>query len=227
MECSNCQFQNMPGVQSLRSMRGQPATGLAGDRRSPAARQPRGKTLAAVVPVRRCTGTASAAAAGRAAAFKRWSDLARRPAGPGCSCGWSFPVGRNGYIGPGQRGRWMFWCYVAALLSGLLFAGTALGLILLGLAVCGPCGIDHWTSWPRGVVSFQAAAGLLRRGPVLAGGRASTIRPAKLVGCVATPSAIRTWPRLPLRPADVVLVNPSAYRWSDPQPGDVVHYSSP
>ena len=32
---------------------------------------------------------------------------------------------------------------------------------------------------------------------------------------------------LPFEAGDVVLVNPSAYLWSDPQPGDFVHYRIP
>ena len=39
------------------------------------------------------------------------------------------------YAGRPIRGRWIFWCYVGFLLSGLLFAGTTLSRSLLGLAI--------------------------------------------------------------------------------------------
>ena len=44
-----------------------------------------------------------------------------------------------------------------------------------------------------------------------------------LLARVATPQRFNL-AAPPFQAGDVVLVNPSAYRWSDPQPGDVVYY---
>jgi signal peptidase I len=49
---------------------------------------------------------------------------------------------------------------------------------------------------------------------------------ARLVALVATPQRFNL-PAPPFEAGDVVLVNPSAYWRSDPQPGDVVHYRMP
>jgi signal peptidase I len=118
----------------------------------------------------------------------------------------------------------LFWSYVAALSSGLLFAGTALGLILLGLTVS-----IHVASIldivAAGVVTFKrrlAYSGVALFLLVLV-----LYYPAsQLVGRVASP-VLFNLAAPPFEPGDVVLVNPSAYRWSDPQPGDVVQYGRP
>ena len=134
MQCSNCQFQNMPGVQNCgRCGASLQLASLAIDvhppRASSAAKRWRrwfpttlywNRFRAAVdrvlLAARRVSGYASDLPA---------SSLLLRMVVPG----WA-----QWYVGRVARGRWMFCGYVAALLAGLLFAGTWLGLLLLGLA---------------------------------------------------------------------------------------------
>jgi signal peptidase I len=115
----------------------------------------------------------------------------------------------------------MFCGYVAALLAGLLFAGTWLGLLLLGLAAS-----LHAAS----ITDIMAAqvSDLRRRliysGVVLFLLVFAAYYPAgQLLGWVATPIQFNL-PSPPFEAGDVVLVNHSAYWSSDPQPGDVVQY---
>jgi signal peptidase I len=223
MECSNCQFQNMPGVQNCgRCGASLQLASLAIDvhppRASSAAKRWR-RWFPTVVYWYRIR-----AAAGRALPFKRWSDLAPDLPAPGLLLRTVIPGWAQRHMGRARRGRWMFWCYVAALLSGLLFAGTALGLILLGLAVS-----VHAASildiLAAGVVTFKrrlAYSGVALFLLVLV----LYYPVSQVVGCVASPVQFNL-AAPPFEAGDVVLVNPSAYRWSDPQPGDIVQYTRP
>ncbi len=115
----------------------------------------------------------------------------------------------------------MFWSYLGLLLSGLLFIGTGLGSLLLGLALA-----VHAAS----IVDVVASRVLdFRRRLAYSGAALFMLAvvvyyPAvHLLGLVANPQRFEL-AAPPFDAGDVVLVNPSAYRWSDPQPGDVVQY---
>ena len=106
-------------------------------------------------------------------------------------------------------------------MSGLLFIGTALGWLLLGLAIS-----LHAASIldivATSVVDFRQR--LIYSGVAMFVLAAVVYYPAgRLLARVATPQQFNL-AAPPFEAGDVVLVNPSAYRWSDPQPGDVVHY---
>jgi len=125
------------------------------------------------------------------------------------------------HVGRAQRGRWFFRCYLGLLLTGLLFIGTMLGWVLLGLAVS-----LHAAS----VLDIVAADVTNLRKRLIYSGVALVLLatvlyyPAgHLVGLVASPQRFSV-AAPPFAAGDVVLVNYSAYAWSEPRPGDVVYY---
>jgi hypothetical protein len=111
--------------------------------------------------------------------------------------------------------------YLGLLLSGLLFGGTVLGWILLGLAVS-----LHAAS----ILDIVAASVADFRQRLVY----SIVTLVLLIGVVYYPAgwsiAQVAMPQRfvtaspPFVAGDVVLVNPSVYRWRDPVPGDVVFY---
>ena len=198
MQCSNCQFQNMPGVQTC---------GRCG-----------ASLQLASLPI-----DVHPPRAGRAAKrWRRWFPIdqvleplprrGRRRAGrqEGRSVGHPtcrrpvvllrmiVPGWAQRYAGRTVRGRWISWCYLGLLLSGLLFLGTGWGWLLLGLALAAPRGVDHGHRGhkrPR----FPPAADLLRRGRAAAGGcRVLSRRLA--VGTGGHPAAYSIWLRPRSRP---------------------------
>ena len=121
------------GGADLRSMRGQPAIGLGGDRRAPASRRPSGEVAAAMVPDHQVLEPIPQ---------RRWTLAAIRRSGwpsdlqtPSVLLRMIVPGWAQRYAGRPTRGKWMFWCYLGLLLPGLLFLGTGLGWLLLGLAI--------------------------------------------------------------------------------------------
>ena len=113
------------------------------------------------------------------------------------------------YAGRTVRGRWMFWCYLGLLLSGLLFIGTALGWLLLGLAIS-----LHAAS----ILDIVAASVVDFRQRLIYSGVAMLLLAAvvyypagRLLALVATPQRFNM-AAPPFEAGDVVLVNPSAYR---------------
>lgn len=121
-------------------------------------------------------------------------------------------------------GRIFFWGYLASLLLGLLFAGTFPGGVMLGLA------LSLHASSVLDVVFWAISETPLRVGYSLLGILLVALilyLPAGwLITRVAVPRRIvLTTP--PFERGDVVLYNPSAYRRSPPQLGDVVLYEIP
>ena len=125
------------------------------------------------------------------------------------------------FMGQTARGRMFLGTYLGLLAVGILFVGTVLGSIALGLAVSVHASsvIDIlWsatTDWRTRIT--YAAVCLMVLGVVV----------YLPVGWVVTRLVV---PRQMVRDAppfaagDAVLYNPSAYRWSEPAPGDVVLY---
>ena len=219
MQCSNCQFQNMPGIQTCgrcgASLQlASAAIDVHPPRASRAAKQwrrwfptalywNRFRTASVLSPIR----------------IRGWpSDLQT----PGVLLRMIVPGWAQWYMGRAVRGKWLFRSYVALLLSGLLFFGTALGWLLLGLAIS-----VHATS----ILDIMAASIVELRPRLIYSGVAIVMLTiivyypaAQLLAIVVAPQQFNV-AAPPFEAGDVVLVNPSAYRWSDPQPGDVVLYS--
>ena len=115
----------------------------------------------------------------------------------------------------------MFWGYLGLLLSGLLFAGTLLGWLLLGLAIS-----LHAAS----VMDIVAGTILdMRQRLIYAAATFVLLTTAVyypvgwLLAQVATPQQF-AMALPPFEAGDVVLVNHLAYNRSQPEPGDVVLY---
>ena len=128
------------------------------------------------------------------------------------------------YAGRTIRARGMFWGYVALLLMGLLSIGTTAGLIFFGLAVA-----VHVASITEIVASnvFDLGRRFAYAIVTVTVLLAVVYYPVYwLIGQVASPQQFLL-ASPPFAAGDVVLVNPSAYRWSDPQPGDVVSFELP
>lgn len=220
MQCSNCQFHNMPGSESC----GRCGTSLrlataVMDVHPPRAGRLR-KRLRRAVPVTRAVAEARdaidavrvTAGIDRLAARAPWA-LFLRLAVPG----WS-----HFYAGQRVRGRLFLWGTLVFLIPGLLLFGTLWGGLLLGMAF----GVHSWAAldivtqtFPEGglrdrlcrslIVSFVLA--LLLYVPA-----------GILLTRVADPAVI-SLPTPPFDQGDIVLVN----HWSTPRPGHVVIYDIP
>jgi hypothetical protein len=223
MQCSNCHFENMPGVQTC----GRCGAGLLLASSVVDVHPPRASRAAKRwrrwFPITRYWNRFRAAAVGSFAGLRitGWpSDLQI----PGVLLRMIVPGWAQRYAGRTARAKWLFGCYLGLLLSGLLFFGTALGWLLLGLTVS-----IHAAS----ILDIVAAAVVDFRRRLIYSGIAVVLLmvvvyyPAgQLLALVATPQQFNM-AAPPFEAGDVVLVNPSAYRRSDPQPGDVVHYRLP
>jgi hypothetical protein len=223
MQCSNCQFENMPGVQSCgRCGASLQLATLAIDVHPPRASRA-AKRWRRWFPVARHWNRLRDAAAGSLASIRI----------PGCASDMQTPSVLLRMIVPGWaqrytgrigRAKLMFWCYLGLLLSGLLFLGTALGWLFVGLAISLHAAsildiVATTISDYRQRMIYAAVAMILLIAVVY--------YPAgRLLALVASPQQFVV-AAPPFAAGDVVLVNPSAYRWSEPQPGDVVHYRLP
>src|SRR5271157_490823 len=139
MQCSNCQFQNMPGIQTCgRCGANLQLAALVIDVHPPRA-SVAAKRWRRWLPVARYGSRFRAAVAdaraSSALAAKRLRDWTSDIPTSSLIVRMVVPGWAQWYAGRAIRGRWMFWGYVGCLLSGLLFAGTPLGLLLLGLAI--------------------------------------------------------------------------------------------
>lgn len=134
MQCSNCQFENMPGVNTCgRCGASLQLAALAIDVHPPRA-SPAAKALRRWLPMlwlrNQLRGVLSAMLAARK--MLRWPSgwpaprLLLRTIVPG----WA-----HWYLGRTRRALWVFGWYLAFLLAGLLLLGTSLGWTLLILAV--------------------------------------------------------------------------------------------
>jgi hypothetical protein len=123
------------------------------------------------------------------------------------------------YLGNAAVGWLVVGVYVPLLLLGVLFFGTFLGSVLLGLAVSVHAGsvigllLRYATSVPVRVLTgllVLASLGLCVYGPAV-----------WAVNQYARPLTIDEASE-PLKPGDVLLLNPRAYRSAPPRPGDIV-----
>lgn len=221
MQCSNCHFQNIPGGQTCGRcgaslLLASSAIDVHPPRASRAAKQWR-----RWFPIIRYWNRFRAANIFSRIRIRGWpSDLQT----PGVLLRMIVPGWAQHCIGRTVRARWMFGCYFALLFSGLLFIGTALGWLLLGLAIS-----LHAASIldivGTSVVDFRQR--LIYSGVAILMLTTLVYYPAgRLLALVATPQQFNV-AAPPFEAGDVLLVNSYAYRWSDPQPGDVVHYRLP
>jgi hypothetical protein len=220
MQCANCHFENMPGVDECGRCGGSLHVASAAIDVHP----PRAGRWAK--RWRRATPWLS-----RPWFHIRWPDLPRID-----RTGWTdtfpdapalpvllrmlVPGWPQKYLGRVRRGRIFFWSYLAAILLGLVSVGSPLGGGLLGVALS-----LHAASILDVVVNAQgaslrsivvnSAACLL----VLTGG---LYWPAGwLISRVAVPQRILI-STPPFAAGDVILYNPSAFRNATPEVGDVV-----
>jgi hypothetical protein len=218
MQCSNCQFENLPGVL---------ACGRCGAL-LPVAPMPADECPAVDNPAAKRRRWFSGAwwwgrlrgAASYLLAFRVPTWASNQPAVP-LVLRMVVPGWPQWYSGRAAHGKWMFWLYVGLLLAGLLFLGTPLGSLLLGLALS-----VHAAS----VLDIMVATDLDYRTRLVYAFVSMIVLGAVvyyplgwLLARVAVPHRFAA-AAPPFEEGDVVLVNPSAYLWSDPQPGDVVLY---
>jgi hypothetical protein len=221
MQCSNCQFQNIPGVQACgRCGASLQLASSAIDVHPPRASRA-AKWWRRWFPITRYWNRFRAAGVFARVRISGWpTDLQR----PGVLLRMIVPGWAQRCTGRTVRARWMFGCYLGLLLSGLLFIGTALGWLLLGLAVS-----FHAASILDIVATsvFNFGQRLIYTGVAILMLTIIVYYPAgRLLALVASPQQFNV-AAPPFAAGDVLLVNSYAYRWSDPQPGDVVHYRLP
>src|SRR5437764_12938278 len=130
MQCTNCQFQNMPGTDVC----GRCGTSLALRSAAIDVHPPRAraltKRLRRALPVRRAYVTVrdNLAAARREGADQNTS------LSPGLILRMALPAWPQFYLGLRRRGHIFLWSFIAALIPGILFFGSNSGLVLLGFA---------------------------------------------------------------------------------------------
>jgi type IV secretory pathway protease TraF len=128
------------------------------------------------------------------------------------------------YLGRKLQGRIFFWGYLACLPLGLLYAGTVIGGLLLGLAIS-----LHASSIADLVIAHadNRESRLLYSIACLSLVALVLYIPAvELIVRVAMPQQfIMDSP--PFQAGDVIIYNPSAYRHAAPQVGDMVLYRLP
>ncbi len=133
MQCSNCQFQNIPGVQTCgRCGASLQLASLAIDVHPPRASRAAKRGGGGSRSRRYWNRFRSRWRRSPAIRISGWpADLQT----PGVLLRMIVPGWAQRYTGRVRRARWMFWGYLGLLLSGLLFVGTGLGWLLLGLAI--------------------------------------------------------------------------------------------
>lgn len=222
MQCSNCQFENMPGVQACgRCGASLQLASLAIDVHPPRAGRLT-KLHRRWFPLARFWNRLRNAAA-RVIPDLRSNWPSDMPAGD-ILLRMIVPGWPQWYTGLVRRAKWIFFGYLGLLVSGLLFAGTLLGWLLVGLAIA-----LHAVSI-LDIVAARIPDVQRRLLCAVATPALLTIvlyYPANwLLAQVATPQRIgMTMP--PFETGDVVLVNNRAYTHAQPELGDVVLYQLP
>jgi hypothetical protein len=222
MQCSNCQFENMPGVESCGRCGGSLNLAAAAINVLPPRAGRWSKRMHRFAPItfrlrqwRFQIVNAMASSLG--------AVTLPRPA-PGVFWRMIVPGWPQIHCGQVTRGRVFLYAYLAALIPGMLFTGTLFGSLLLGLAIS-----VHASSVLDVVMSATSdlATRILYSLVCFLALAAMIYWPVHwLVGQVAVPQRI-TVSAPPLEVGDVLWYNPSAYRWSPPQVGDVVLYVIP
>lgn len=221
MQCSNCQFENMPGIQTCgRCGASLQLAAMAIDVHPPRASRA-AKWRRRWFPLVYYWHRFRAARVFSAVRISGWPAELQRP---GLLLRMIVPGWAQSCSGRPRRAKWMFRGYLGLLLSGLLFYGTPLGWLLIGLAISVHAAsvLDivaaPTLAFPRRVI-YSAAALMVLVALIYypAGYLLGRVASAQQFAMNAPPFAV----------GDVLLTNPSAYAWSDPQPGDVVQYSVP
>jgi hypothetical protein len=219
MQCANCQFENMPGVDAC----GRCGASLRLASAAVDVHPPRAGRWAK--RVRRTVPWLSL----------QWHNI-RRPASPGIDWSWinvhldvSLPAILIRMIVPGwpqlflhrpRRARVFFFGWLAALFLTFLLAGTFFGSAMFGIALSlHAASILDVLLDPRALSTQRTAFWALVCPAFLA--FAIYLPIGRLIGMVATPQVILI-NSPPFVAGDVILYNPSAFRNSRPQPGDVV-----
>jgi hypothetical protein len=221
MQCSSCQFENMPGITVCGRCGARLDLAAATVDVHPPRASVRSKRWRRWIPWQRFNFRAQEALA-------RTAPLFRQPTFERSTAGMTLRMVVPGwpqmYAGHSLRGRLFLGLYLATLLPGLFLLGTQTSTLLLGLALA-----THISSIVDVVFSgcvarqervvytlvFCAAVGLLAYYPVvwLA---TRVVVPQRIVLDVA-----------PFQAGDVFLYNPSAYGDEGPELGNVVVYDIP
>ena len=220
MQCCNCQFENMPGVEHCgRCGASLLLASAAIDVHPPRASQRAKRWRRRFPNIRTLPRRVGDAVSTMARAFFGQVEI-ERPASP-VFARMVVPGWPQLYCGQTHRGRLFLGIYVGCLLLGAVFVGTVLGSLLLGLALSchassvldviysGTC---DWRTRIRYALTCCLVLAVCVYWPV-----------GWLVSRVVTPQVI-AMDAPPFRAGDVVLCNPSAYAWSSPRVGDVVLY---
>jgi signal peptidase I len=215
MQCANCRFENMPGLQMCgRCGASLQLAALAIDVHPPRASAWAKRSRRVLPPgrlgIRRRLGVFAQGLTGL-----RITDV---PAAP-VLLRMVVPGWPQAHLGHERRGRWFLGTYLGCLVPGLLMAGSPLGSVLLGLAVA-----THLSS-VLDIVLAGAQESRVARAILCCGVVAGVVYLpfGWLASQVASPRRILQ-PVGPFARGDVVLVNSRIYRWRQPAPGDVVLY---
>ena len=223
MQCANCHFENMPGVDACGRCGASLRLAAAAINVHPPRAGPWAKRWRPLIPWLR----------------RHWFNFRRSSLPDVPEIDWSrwtgtfpdapvaavlvrmlVPGWPQRYFGRVRRGQVMFWVYLAALLLGLVFAGTTSGATLLGLALAVHAAsiLDVVMNEPgtslRAILGRSAFCLLILTVAIY-------LPAAWLVTRVATPQQF-VMDSPPFAAGDVVLYAPLAYWRSAPKPGDVV-----
>jgi hypothetical protein len=222
MQCSNCHFENMPGVDACGRCGASLRLAAADIDVHPPRASRRAKVWRRAIPRQGFW-------AYRWNLFlTRVTDLYGAPklprSEPAAMVRMLVPGWAQIYIGSVQRGRLFLILYVVFLLLGLVHLGTFLGSVLLGLALSVHLssivdvifsGTHAWPSRIAWTLTCWVAVGLIVYFPAI-WAASWVVVPQQIAADVP-----------PFRTGDVILYNPSAYSWSEPEIGDVVVYRIP
>ena len=213
MQCVNCHFENMPGLDHC----GRCGASLRIATAVIDVHPPRHE-IADSRPLN-CSGTHSVGPLQPQSARIRFTALDCPPALVIARL--IIPGWPQLYLGQKIRGWFFLMSYFGFLIAGVLLLGTGFGSILLGLAVA-----VHASS----VIDLVFVATGTEQARILYcfcyGGMVAIVvylPTIFLFSRFAVPVPIMQATGF-LEPGDIVIYNPSAYRWSRPQPGDVVIY---
>jgi hypothetical protein len=219
MQCASCHFENMPGVDACGRCGSSLRLATAVIDVHPPRAGPWAKTVRRWVPWRRVWVRVRDVAVQfrRELAERLDVQLPRREVlGRMIVPGWN-----QLHAGLKLRGWFFLGAYLVLMPLALLFLGTALGNILLGLAIAVHAGSSIDVVWADlgGEIPKPVTAGLI----LLMLGGIVYLPAGWLLTSVAYPLPMQNV-GAPLEAGDVFLSNRWAYRNTLPQPGDMVEY---